>query len=271
MKKLHSNSEWEKWGEIDPLFGVASWKDKQRDGPTPWTDDDFFKLGESDWKDFALHWERYGVDKDSCLEIGCGAGRITKQLASTFVQTHAIDVSQSMLDYAQQRIDDASIAFYLSTGTDIPMPDNSVSSVFSVHVFQHFDSIDVADLYMKEIIRVLRPTGTMMIHLPILKWPPNSGLIKLCYEYQKQLGNLRAKTKRFLMNFGLVKPPMRELSYPIEHFYRELPRLGLEDIEVSIFATSSNGDPHSFIFARKGQVQSPGSEIARGDVLTASF
>lgn len=87
MKELASNKEWKKWGEIDPLFGVASWQNKQRDGSNPWTDQEFYQLGDSDWKDFSRHWEMYGVSRESCLEIGCGAqGELRCSLLHTSIK-----------------------------------------------------------------------------------------------------------------------------------------------------------------------------------------
>ncbi len=107
----------------------------------------FYKHGESDWKDFVQHWEMYGINKESCLEIGCGAGRITKQLALYFKNVNAIDVSQNMIDYAKKNILNSTITFHLSNGLKIPLDNQSVHSIFSTHVFQHFDSFAVAEMY----------------------------------------------------------------------------------------------------------------------------
>jgi len=30
MRELDSNKEWKKWGETDPLYGVASWQNKNK-------------------------------------------------------------------------------------------------------------------------------------------------------------------------------------------------------------------------------------------------
>ncbi len=98
MMELQSNKEWKKWGETDPLYGVAMWKGKEKDGADAWTDAEFYQLGESDWGDFRRRWERYGVSSKSCLEIGCGAGRITKQLSTYFDEVHAADVSDKMIE-----------------------------------------------------------------------------------------------------------------------------------------------------------------------------
>ena len=54
---MKSNVEWKKWGEVDPLYAVASWAGKQRGQSNPWTDEEFYELGRSDWADFVRHWQ----------------------------------------------------------------------------------------------------------------------------------------------------------------------------------------------------------------------
>jgi len=252
MGELPSNREWKKWGEIDPLFSVASWHGKNKNGSDPWTDEDFYKLGESDCTDFREHWEMYGVNAGSCLEIGCGAGRITLQLASYFNEVHALDVSEKMIEYAQNRIASPSVFFHLSKGIEIPLEDQSVHAVFSTHVFQHLDSLSVARSYFSEIGRVLTSGGTLMIHLPIYKWPAMSTSFDLLYSVLERMADIRSRIKRLLMDLGMAKPMMRRLSYPVEFFYEEFPKLGFGDIELSIFVTKSNNSLHPFILARKG-------------------
>lgn len=73
----------------------------------------------------------------------------------------------------------------------------------------------------------------------------------MIYAAQKAIGDVRASGKRMLMQYGMAKPLMRRLSYPIEYFYKVLPKYGFDDIELAVFVAKSNNDPHSFIFARK--------------------
>jgi len=251
--KPASNVEWQKWGEIDPLFAVASWEGHERSGATPWNDAEFYALGASDWRDCVLHWQRYGLKTDACLEIGCGAGRITKWLAESFSATYALDISPEMIQYAKNHIDHRSVEFVLSDGAEIPLPDSSISSVFSTHVFQHFDSFAHADAYFAEISRVLQADGTIMIHLPIYRWPAMGRLFGGIYKLRRILGNVRAAVNRLLTVHNMAKPIMRGTVYPISYFYSTLPRLGFEDIEVHTFLLSSNRSMHPFVFARKGK------------------
>jgi SAM-dependent methyltransferase len=246
-----SNIEWKAWGDYDPLGGVAGWSGKSKDGANPWIDSEFYKLGESDWKDFSTYWERYGVDRSSVVELGCGTGRITMQLAKYFKVVHAVDVSEGMIAYARKHINSSSVYFYLTNGVEIPLPDHSVSAIFTCHVFQHFNSINHATKYFKEISRVLQPGGSMMIHLPIYAWPCGIGkVIPVLYRLRKVIGDARDRIKRFQIRRFNIKPMMRMISYPADYLYETLGDLGYTNIEIIIFPTKSNGGLHPFVFAK---------------------
>lgn len=249
--KVDSNIEWEQWGQIDPLYSVASWTGKNKDGKEPWTEEEFYRLGESDCADFLAHWKKYGVNTTSCLEIGCGAGRLTMYLPKYFKAVHAIDVSGGMIDYARKRVTDPCVRFYLTNGLDIPLPDNSVSAVFSTHVFQHFDSLSHATFYFREICRVLIPGGTSMIHLPVYNWPAMPGVFDTLYGLRKHIGDIRAYVWRRLSKLGILPPTMRGLKYPISYIYNTLPKQGFRDIVVSFFVIRSNNSVHPCVFSRK--------------------
>jgi ubiquinone/menaquinone biosynthesis C-methylase UbiE len=168
---MKSNIEWKKWGERDPLYAVSTWQGKERGSPNAWTDADFYELGRSDWTDFLRHWQQYGLKPAHCLEIGCGAGRITNQLAQHFRQVTALDVSQHQLDYARNHIPASNVTFTISDGTRLPIGDQVCEAVFSAHVFQHFESHHDAYSVFREIHRALVEGGTLMIHLPLYNLP----------------------------------------------------------------------------------------------------
>jgi hypothetical protein len=44
---------------------------------------------------------------------------------------------------------------------------------------------------------------------------------------------------------------MRGTVYPIPWLQSRLLALGFREVEISIFATSSNGDPHPFVLMRR--------------------
>jgi len=159
MDFLESNTEWKQWGKQDPLFGVASWANKEKGSVSAWTDEEFYALGESDWRDFYRIWQQYGVSRETCLEVGCGAGRITRQLVNSFDHVQAVDVSEDMIKYARERIGAKNLQFFVVDGIHLPQPDGSVRAIFSTHVLQHLDNVNIGLSYFHEFFRVLDLVG----------------------------------------------------------------------------------------------------------------
>jgi SAM-dependent methyltransferase len=154
---MKSNQEWKEWGKVDPLFAVASWKGRDKHGSNPWTDDEFYALGKSDWEDFLAQWRQYGLDTRHCSEIGCGAGRLTRWIAETFDRVTALDVSEDQINYARSKIDRPNITFRVTDGVEFPSFSDSVTAVFSAHVFQHFDSLSDVERVFREAHGRCRP------------------------------------------------------------------------------------------------------------------
>jgi SAM-dependent methyltransferase len=129
--RLASNEEWQAWGRLDPLYGVAAIPG--RADANPWTDEAFYEMGAIDWNLFRPKWEQYGVRRGSCVEIGCGAGRLTAHLARYFHSVHGLDVSAGMIEYARTHVP-ANVFLHLTNGLEIPLPADSADAVFSTHV-----------------------------------------------------------------------------------------------------------------------------------------
>lgn len=247
-----SNIEWKFWGKKDPLWAVATWKGRRKDGVNPWTDEEFYALGRSDWRDFIVHWQRYGVSPETAVEIGCGAGRLTKPMAEFFRRVHALDVSEEMIAYARKNIDRPSVEFKVVDGCHIPCDDCSADAIFSAQVFQHLEAKQDVENYFREMARVLVPGGSLMIHIPVFAWPIGAGdWVKRLYGLGRRVDDFKANQQRRALEQGGSVGLMRMRSYPIRFFYEFLPALGFDDVEISIFVTKSNNDPHPFVFARK--------------------
>jgi SAM-dependent methyltransferase len=243
--------DWKKWGELDPLFGVASWAGKGRQDPAPWTDDEFYALGRQDWHDFWRVWQRYGVRPGVCAEIGSGAGRITCALPDAFSRVEAIDVSQGMIDYARARVRSERVTFHLNDGLRLPLGDATVDAVFSTHVFQHLDSLSQANAYFAEISRVMTDGATLMIHLPVYAWPLMARTLDRIYEVRRLLGDIRSRLVRPFVEHNRLRPRIRGLAFPIDFLFESLSELGFVDVEVTIMKVASNGVLHPFVLARR--------------------
>jgi len=109
--------------------------------------------------------ENIGVDSsDVVLEIGCGIGRVGKQLASRCRKWIGCDVSPNMLKLAAKRLREFSnVELVEISGYDLkPIAESSVDLVYCTVVFMHLEQWDRYN-YVEEAFRVLRPGGQLFV------------------------------------------------------------------------------------------------------------
>jgi ubiquinone/menaquinone biosynthesis C-methylase UbiE len=148
------------------------WDDRAREnaryyvatGRTDWTDDDFFASGEKAVSEDVLTDMTnicQGRDPASMrvLEIGCGAGRVTRALSKIFGEIHGVDVSGEMIAQARHALADRpNVHLVQNNGCDLAVvPPLEFDFAYSTIVFQHIPSYDVIDNYMREVHRLLKP------------------------------------------------------------------------------------------------------------------
>src|SRR5215213_7253276 len=133
-------------------------------GKVEWTDEEFFRSGELTVSEEILtDMTNICQGKDPkemrVLEIGCGAGRITRALSGLFGEVHAVDVSGEMVSRAREALSDRPNAFvYQNNGKDLAvLGDRVFDFAFSTIVFQHIPSYQVIESYVREVYRLLRP------------------------------------------------------------------------------------------------------------------
>lgn len=100
------------------------------------------------------------------LEIGCGAGRMTKHLAAIFGEVHSTDVSGEMIAQARERLREfPNVRFHETSGVDFAaLPDAYFDVVFSAYVFQHVPGKEVIVSNIRDAWRVTRPGGLLKLH-----------------------------------------------------------------------------------------------------------
>ncbi len=133
---------------------------------TAWTDEEFFASGERTvaeeiLTDMGNICQGKAPGKMRVLEIGCGAGRVTRALAKLFGEVHAVDVSGEMVRLASEALRDFPRAsVYQNNGQDLTVvPNIQFDFAFSSIVFQHIPSREIIENYVGEVQRLLRPGG----------------------------------------------------------------------------------------------------------------
>jgi len=134
-------------------------------GRDRWTDEEFFASGELSLQEDILNdLTNICRGKDPAamraLEIGCGAGRMTRALARFFGQVCAVDISPEMVRQARDAVERFPNAHvFRNNGKDLtPVRDRApFDFAFSSMVFQHIPSRQIIENYVREVRSLLAP------------------------------------------------------------------------------------------------------------------
>ena len=182
--------DWEDLARLDPMWAVVSDNDR-RFGR--WDNDEFFATGESEVDAILARAADLGVPAEhrDALEFGCGVGRVTRALAARFERVVGVDISTEMLGQARElNAHVANAEFVHNTASDLTfVGDRRFDLVYSRHVLQHLPDRGVAGGYLREMVRIVRPGGLVLAHLP-LKIPARHRLlvVRRAYEVLRRAG-----------------------------------------------------------------------------------
>jgi ubiquinone/menaquinone biosynthesis C-methylase UbiE len=101
----------------------------------------------------------------SILDAGSGNGALSIAFAEAGAKVSGVEIEPELVDIANRQAIACHVSpkFHVYDGKKLPFPDNSFDSVISVSVFEH---VDDPGMYLKEIWRVLKPSGFLYIAFP---------------------------------------------------------------------------------------------------------
>ena len=129
--------------------------------------DDFFATGAAD-VDVSQRLTGMKPPKGGTLvELGCGAGRMTRALSERSGTVIATDISAGMLERARVNLDGRSNVEFIELDGDgsLPFDTDSVDAVYSYITMQHVSTAKAQERYLVESLRVVRPGGWVVLHL----------------------------------------------------------------------------------------------------------
>lgn len=122
-------------------------------------------------EELASLFGRLGADPrgGTCVEVGCGPGRMTGALAARFDHVIAVDVSPAMLERARAAAGGPNVELRLVSGDRLDgVEDSSADAAVCYLVLQHLPRRSLVTGYVLELGRVLRPGGEAFVQLPVL-------------------------------------------------------------------------------------------------------
>jgi SAM-dependent methyltransferase len=162
--------DWDQRARENARYYVATGKEE-------WSEEEFYRSGETTVdqyirNDLEIICQDHDPKQMKVLEIGCGAGRITKALAGFFAEVYAVDISREMVGQAKRAVRDFPNAhIFHNNGKDLSVVRRKwwnrlgigeplqLDFAFSVIVFQHIPSREIIENYVREVNRLLKPGG----------------------------------------------------------------------------------------------------------------
>jgi len=126
------------------------------------------------------------------LELGCGSGYFTRELAKSGAKITAIDISPDLLALARRDIPAANVTFLVENAYAMTFQDDRFDAVIGISVLHH---LDIAKGF-SEVFRVLKPGGTICFSEPNML-NPQIAIQKNVPYIKKRLGDSPDETAFF--------------------------------------------------------------------------
>ncbi|MDO8240415.1 MAG: class I SAM-dependent methyltransferase [Candidatus Moranbacteria bacterium] len=103
-------------------------------------------------------------EESKILDFGCGNGRLLEILQEKNPQYFGVDISQKLIDLAKQKYPQFAQNFSKISGQpSLAFPDEFFNNIVSVAVFHHFPDQKFRLAMAKELFRVTKPGGKIVV------------------------------------------------------------------------------------------------------------
>jgi SAM-dependent methyltransferase len=162
-----SDADWEKFGQIDPYFGVVSHTEFRGKKLSSAARTQFFSLGEQHVERILDIIRRHfnAAPNGRCLDFGCGVGRLVIPFSRRFSHVVGIDISESMLAEAEQNCRELGIQ---NASFSRPMTPalGCFDLVHTYIVLQHVPAKRALSL-AKQLVLLTQPGGYCALHFAV--------------------------------------------------------------------------------------------------------
>ncbi len=168
FQRIHQ--EWEHLGQTEPYWSVVT-QPQYYQAEFEAHREQFYISGDYSSQIFLASLRRSGInpaDLQTCLEVGCGVGRVTTYLASAFAKVIATDISSHHLELAKQHLQSKQINNVIfQHWQTVHMLDQlpMVDAIYSVITLQH-NPPPIIVWMLRKLLGKLLPGGVAAIQIP---------------------------------------------------------------------------------------------------------
>lgn len=123
---------------------------------------------------------------DLVLDSGCANARMFPSIEQKGAKYTGIDISKELIDIAKGLYPRGE--FKVMNSLDMDFDDEKFDKIFSISVLHHIPTERLRKKYLKEIYRVLKPKGLVMLRVWDLISNPKYRAITLKFFFQKLIG-----------------------------------------------------------------------------------
>lgn len=147
-------------------------------------------------------------DGERVLDLGCGNGRLLELFREKGIDYVGVDSSEKLIEIAKKKYQPApsikkgkgplfrpAVRFLVANALNLPLPDNFFHKVFSLAVLHHIPSEKFRLQFLKEVRRVLREGGQLILSVWNLWSRKATWKLLLKYTFLKLIGKSKLDFK----------------------------------------------------------------------------
>jgi len=163
----------------------------------------FAKARKEPWKEGKFLVEKFAKKGEKILDVGCGSGQWLNFFKEKEVEYFGVDVSEKLIEIAKKTQKEGT--FLVGNCQNLPFEDNFFDKVYAIGVFHHLPSKELREQCLREIKRVLKNKGILILTVWNL-WK-NKKMRKLIFKFflLKIIGKSNLDFKDILVDWWGMK------------------------------------------------------------------
>lgn len=199
---------------------------------------DFARRRSKPWKE-AKFLTDLAFEGEKILDVGCGAGQWFEFFKEKKVKYFGVDFSENLIKIAKERYPEAK--FEVANLFNLPFEDNFFDKVYAIALFHHIPSQKLRLEGLKEIKRVLKKNGFLILTVWDLLSKKGIKMKILKFALLKIFGRSGLDFKDILVDFGGIKNCYFH-SFTQRELVRLVKKAGFDTIKKGKFLVNSRSN-----------------------------